>query len=239
MKTISHERKFKGKDWKGEPIRCFFIPARIKSELNEKKISNLKLPKEIAIAYSIQYKEIAERIKSILSKNHKITALIQVLGCSKPIFSKETKAVLLISSGKFHAISIALETKLPVYVLESDELRLISSEEVNSLQKKKNVAYLRYLNAEKIGILVSTKPGQENMNKAFSFKSKLKNKKSYLFISNNIAINEFENFPDIKSWVNTACPRMDFDSSIFNLGDLDFSHSKNSLNSHNNSSRNK
>jgi 2-(3-amino-3-carboxypropyl)histidine synthase len=239
MKTISHERKFKGKDWKGEPIRCFFIPARIKSDINEKKISDLKLPKEIAIAYSIQYKEIAERINSILSKNHKITSLIQVLGCSKPVFSKETKAILLVSSGKFHAISIALETKLPVYVLESDELRKISQDEISALQRKKNAAYLRFLNAEKIGILVSTKPGQENLKKAILAKDKIKNKKSYLFISNNIAINEFENFPDIKSWVNTACPRMDFDSSIFNLGDLDFSHSKNSLNSHNNSSRNK
>jgi 2-(3-amino-3-carboxypropyl)histidine synthase len=237
--NISREHKFKGKDCKGEPIRCFFIPVRINYELNEKKISELKLPKEIAIAYSIQYKEIAEKIKGILSKKHKITSFIQVLGCSKPIFSKETKAILLVSSGKFHAISIALETKLPVYVLESNELRKISQDEISALQRKKNAAYLRFLNAEKVGIIVSTKPGQENLKKAILAKDKLKDKKSYLFISNNIAIGEFENFPDIKSWVNTACPRMDFDSSIFNLGDLDFSHSKNRLNSYNNSSRNK
>jgi diphthamide biosynthesis enzyme Dph1/Dph2-like protein len=215
-----------------------FIPAKINSDINEHKISNLKLPKEIAIAYSIQYKEIAERIKSILSKNHKITDLIQVLGCSKPKFSKETKAILLISSGKFHAISIAAETNLPVYVLESDELRKISSEEVASLQNKKKAAYMRFLNAEKVGMLISTKLGQERLKQAISAKNKLK-KKSYLFISNNIDIKEFENFPDINSWLNTACPRMDFDSSIFNLSDLNSGHSKNSFNSHNNSSRNK
>jgi 2-(3-amino-3-carboxypropyl)histidine synthase len=220
-------------------MKLFFIPARINFDINPKKISELKLPKEISIAYSIQYKEIAEKIKAILSKNHKITALVQVLGCSKPLFSKETKAILLISSGKFHAISIAAETNLPVYVLESDELRKISQEEVISLQSKKKAAYMRFLNAERIGILVSTKPGQENLKEAISAKTKLKEKKSYLFISNNIDIREFENFPDINSWLNTACPRMDFDSSIFNLGDLDLSHSKNSLNRHNNSGRNK
>jgi diphthamide biosynthesis enzyme Dph1/Dph2-like protein len=220
-------------------MKHLFIPARINPAINEKKISQLKLPKEIAIAYSIQYKEIAERIKAILSKNHKITSLIQVLGCSKPVFPKETKAVLLVSSGKFHAISIAAETSLPVYVLESDELKKISQEEVISLQKKKNASYMRFLNAEKIGILISNKPGQENLKEAIKFKSKLKNKKSYLFINNNIDIKEFENFPDIKSWLNTACPRMDFDSSIYNLGDLNSGHSKYSLNSNNNSSRNK
>jgi 2-(3-amino-3-carboxypropyl)histidine synthase len=220
-------------------MKTLFIPAKINYDINEKKISELKLPKEIAIAYSIQHKEIAEKIKTILSKSHKITSLIQVLGCSKPLFSKETKAILLLSSGKFHAISIAAETNLPVYVLESDELRKISSEEVISLQNKKKAAYLRFLNSEKIGILVSTKPGQENLKQAISAKAKLKDKKSYLFISNNIDIREFENFPDINSWLNTACPRMDFDSSISNLSDLDLSHSKNSLNCNNNSSRNK
>jgi 2-(3-amino-3-carboxypropyl)histidine synthase len=219
-------------------MKTIFIPARINSAINTKKISELKLPKEIAIAYSIQYKEIAEEIKNILAKTHKITSLIQILGCSKPLFSKETKAILLISSGKFHAISIAAETNLPVYVLESDELRKISEEEVTSLQKKKKAAYMRFLNSEKLGILVSTKPGQENLKTAISVKNKLK-KKSYLFISNNIDIREFENFNDINSWLNTACPRMDFDSSICNIEDLDLSHSKNSLNSHNNSSRNK
>jgi 2-(3-amino-3-carboxypropyl)histidine synthase len=220
-------------------MKTLFIPARINLDINEEKISQLRLPKEIAIAYSIQYKEIAEKIKSILSKNHKITSLIQVLGCSKPLFSKKTKAILLISSGKFHAISIAAETNLPVYVFESEELKKISQEEIISLQKRKKAAYMRFLNAEKIGILISTKPGQENLKEAIAFKGKLKNKKSYLFISNNIDIKEFENFPDIKSWVNTACPRMDFDSSICNLADLNLSHSKNSLNSNNNSSRNK
>jgi 2-(3-amino-3-carboxypropyl)histidine synthase len=87
-------------------------------------------------------------------------------------------------------------------------------------------SYLKFLNAEKIGILVSTKPGQENLKKALSLK--LKNKKSYLFLSNNIDIREFENF-GINSWVNTACPRMDFDSGVINLRNLNFSKSKNSF----------
>jgi diphthamide biosynthesis enzyme Dph1/Dph2-like protein len=49
---------------------------------------------------------------------------------------------------------------------------------------------------------------------------KLKNKKNYFFLSNEINVNEFENF-DINSWINTACPRMDFDSSVINISDLE------------------
>ncbi|OGJ13104.1 hypothetical protein A3K82_03660 [Candidatus Pacearchaeota archaeon RBG_19FT_COMBO_34_9] len=210
-------------------MKTIFIPAKIKSEVNAKKIQSLKLPKNIAIAYSIQYKDIAEKIRDILSKKYKITSFIQVLGCSKPKFTKETKAILLVSSGRFHAVSLALESNLPVYVLEQNNVRKISDEEISTLKKRKLASYVKFLNAEKVGILVSAKSGQENLKKAILLKSKLKNKNSYLFIADEIDAGQFENFPDIKSWVNTACPRLDFDSPIINIRDLNLGKPKNSL----------
>ena len=52
--------------------------------------------------------------------------------------------------------------------------------------------------------------------KSLELKKKL-DKKSYLFIADNINSSEFENFPDIQSWVNTSCPRMDMnDNRIIN-----------------------
>jgi len=197
-----------------------YIPAKIKSEVNRRKIEALKLPENTAIAYSIQYIDIAKQIFDILSKKNKVTELVQVLGCSKPGFSKETKAILLISSGKFHALSLSAETKLPIYILQSDKLGKISNEEISAFEKKKLASYMKFLNSEKVGILISTKPGQENMKRAISLKSELKDKKSYLFISNEVFSGEFENFNDIGSWINTACPRLDFDSSVINIGDL-------------------
>lgn len=199
-------------------MKTIFIPARIKSEINKKKISQLKLPKNIAIAYSIQYSETASRIREILSKKHKITSFVQVLGCSKPNFPKNTDAILLISSGKFHAISLAIETNLPVYILESDKLRKISDEEIDLLKKRKKSSYLKFLNSEKIGVLISTKSGQENLKKSLSLT--WKKKQFYYFLGNEINSKEFENFPEIQSWINTACPRLDFDNSIINISDL-------------------
>jgi 2-(3-amino-3-carboxypropyl)histidine synthase len=200
-------------------MKTLFIPAKINLEINEKKILDLNLPINIVIAYSIQYKEVALRIKEFLSKKHKILSLIQVLGCSSPKLPEKTEAILLISSGKFHAVSLAATTNLPVYLLESDELKKISKEEIDLFNKRKKVAYLKFLNAEKIGVLISTKPGQENLKKSLFLK--LKNKTPYFFLSNNINNKEFENF-GINSWINTACPRLDFDNSIINLSDLNF-----------------
>ena len=198
-----------------------FIPAKINSEVNARKIKSLNLPKNTAIAYSIQYKDIAFKIKEILSEKYNITEMIQVLGCSKPKFSKNTEAVLLISSGRFHAVSLAFETKLPIYILESDRLSKISDEEIYAFEKKKIASYMQFLNSEKIGILISTKPRQENLKCALVLKNKSKNKQYYLFLSNEVDTKQFENFNDINAWVNTACPRMDFEGFTFNLDNLE------------------
>ena len=202
--------------------KTLFVPAKRKLEANEKKILKIskKLPKKIAIAYSIQFQNLAQEIKKILSKDHKITSTIQVLGCSKPQF-KNTEAILLIGSGKFHAIGLATETNLPVYILEKEKLSKISEDDIEELNKKQKASYVKFLSSDKIGILVSTKPGQENLQKAIEFKKFIKDKKSYLFLSNNISISEFENF-GIDSWVNTACRRIDMDDSrIINIDKIE------------------
>ena len=204
-------------------MKTLFIPAKINSEVNAVKILSLKLPKSIAIAYSIQYEDIAKKVKEILSKNHEITAFFQVLGCSKPNIQKSTNAILLIGSGKFHAVSLALETSLPVFVLYNDSMAEISNKEIESLKTRKKASYMKFLNSENIGILVSTKPGQENLKRAIELKNSLKskNKKSYILIGDNLNHTEFENFNYINSWINTACPRLDFDNSVINVGDLE------------------
>ncbi len=207
--------------------KTLFIPAYSRKTLDKTKFSKIakKLPKKLAIAYSIQYKKLAEQIKNSLSLTHEITKFIQVLGCSKPKFPKNTKAILLISNGKFHAVSLSKESKLPVYLLDNNNFSLINEKEIKKLEQKRKTSYLKFLYAEKIGILISTKYGQQRLKKALTLKNKLKQKKKYFFIANEINIKEFENFPHIQSWINSACPRIDMNSlNILNMGDLINSH---------------
>ena len=200
-------------------IRTLFIPAKSKVNINRIKINQIskKLPKNIVIAYSIQYQSLAFEIKQVLS-NHNILGIIQVLGCSHPKLPKNTQAILLIGSGRFHAVSLAYETKLPIYILERNQLTHISEKDIELYEKRNKASYLKFLNSDKIGILISTKPGQQNLKRALEFKKKTK-KQAYLFISNNINKGEFENF-GLNSWVNTACPRLDMDSNVVNISRL-------------------
>jgi len=194
-----------------------FIPVKSKIVVDKAKIieSAKKLPKNIAIAYTSQYEIQAKEIKTILSKSHNIIDFIQVLGCSRPKI--KSKAILLIGDGKFHAVSLAVETGFPIYICTSNKIEKISDKEINKLKQKQKASYVKFLNSNKIGILVSTKPGQQNLKTAINIKRNLKNKTSYLFICNNIDVGQFENFPNIQSWVNTACPRIDMnDSRIIN-----------------------
>jgi 2-(3-amino-3-carboxypropyl)histidine synthase len=196
-------------------MKTLFIPAKSKIKLNK---SNLKgLPKDLALVYSIQYKEIAEQIKKIL----KPIAFTQVLGCSKPKFPKQTKAILLIGDGKFHAKSLAFETKLPTYIYNNRTIEKITKKDTEQMEQNQKASYMKYLHADNIGLLISTKPGQQNLKRAIQFKNKSK-KKTYLFIENNLNTTEFENFPQIESWINTACPRMDMvkNSSIININQI-------------------
>ena len=203
-------------------MKILFIPAKHKQTLNKEIVKEFsKLPKEIAITYSIQYRDIAEEIKLFLSKSHNISNFTQVLGCSKPIFNKtKPKVTLLIGDGKFHALSLAYETKLPVYLFNNHKIERISEKEIKFLETKKKASYVNFLNSKNIGILISTKPGQQNLERALKLRNKLKGKTPHLFISNEINSSEFENFPQIQSWVNTACPRIDMTSQVINIKEI-------------------
>lgn len=201
-------------------MKTLFIPAITTQELNTKLLETLskKLPSEIALAYSIQYKKLAESAKKILEKNHKLIHFIQVLGCSQPKFDKKVKSIVLFSDGKFHSFSLARESGLPTYLFNNSKIEQVSTKEISEFEKNKKSALVKYLNASRIGVLISTKPGQENLQKALKLKI---DKETYYFLANNLNTFEFENFPQIQSWVNTACRRMDLaDKSIINIGDL-------------------
>ncbi len=202
-------------------MKIMYIESKLKnlkSELIEQEIK--KLPKNLVLAYSIQYKELAEQIKKQLEKNKIKIKIQQVLGCSR-INNSSNLPILFIGSGRFHALNLYLQSS-NIYVLENNKIIKVPEQEINSLIIKRKSSLLKFLNADNLGILVSAKPGQENLNQALELRQKLikKGKKAWIFISNNIDINQFENF-NINSWINTACPGLSYDNPhIINSSEL-------------------
>jgi len=202
-------------------IKILYIEAKQKNLPDKILKSELKkLPKTLLLAYSLQYKDIASSIKKQLEKNKiKVLRLQQVLGCSN-INNKNKIPVLLIGSGEFHAINLFLQAP-EVYILENNKIRKIPKNDIDRLKAYRKTALLKFLNAEKVGILVSTKPGQENLKQAVELKKKLeKTKQPFIFLSNNIDISQLENF-NIDSWVNTGCSGLAINNpNIINYSEL-------------------
>jgi len=199
-------------------MKILHIPATLELDLNE--IKNIKLQGNIGLVTTIQYSHYLKDINKII-KNSIIAG--PILGCdisaAKKILNK-IDLFLFIGTGKFHPIKLASELNKPVYIFnpETNQLYSITEKEINEFKSRKKGFYIKYLNAEKVGILISIKPGQYNLNKALQFKKKSK-KQSYLFLFNTLNPSELENFPKIQSWVNTACPRIEY-KNIINIEDL-------------------
>jgi 2-(3-amino-3-carboxypropyl)histidine synthase len=160
-----------------------------------------------------QHKHKLSDIKKIL-ENNGIKAEIagQILGCNANAAKKikdKVDAFLYVGSGRFHPIEVQLETGKKVVMANpfTNEAKILEKEEVEKVERQQRGALLKFLSSKEIGIIVSTKPGQEKLKKAFELKKKLKDKNCYVFLADTIDANEFENFPFIECWVNTACPR--------------------------------
>lgn len=203
-----------------------YIEAKSKNQPSEHPIDEnfiKTLPRELFLVYSIQFKGQAETMKKALeSKGIKVKGFQQVLGCTK---LKTQFPILLISQGRFHALNLAVQNpKYPLIIYSNGSSLAITRKEIEEIQKNKQLMLNKFLHANTIGILVSTKPGQENIKQAEELKNKINKKypekKVFIFISSSINISEFENF-DIDIFINTACPGLARDSfKIINSDDI-------------------
>jgi diphthamide biosynthesis enzyme Dph1/Dph2-like protein len=184
--------------------------------------------KTISLAATVQYIPILYSVKTHLESNGKKVILKKgpayeghVIGCNPAAFSKEADTLLLITDGKFHALNNAIQMEKEIYVFNTHTLEKLSYEEIKKVNMKRQAAIKKFLMADNVGILVSTKPGQ-NFKSAEKIKEKLekKGKKAYIFESDNINPSEFENF-SLPIYINTACFGLGLDDSrIVNLQDI-------------------
>jgi len=190
------------------------------------------LPKQVFLSYTIQNKGQAEAMKKALEHyNIAVTGFQQILGCSK-LKVKEGIAIILIGQGRFHALNLALQNKRPIIQYSNGSSTVVGQKEIEQYKEKLKNSLNLFLHAQDMGIIVSTKPGQEQFKRSQELKKiiekKYPEKRVVLFISNNINVHEFENF-NINFWINSACPGLINDSpKLLNIDDVfDFLSIKN------------
>lgn len=184
---------------------------------------------KIAVAATVQYLDLLPFVKNYLEGLGK-KVIVQkgayydghVVGCQPQAFDLTCDSFLLLCDGKFHALNNALIINREIFVFDGENLLKVSKSEIEKYQKKINLKKNKFLINEKIGLLVSNKIGQKSL-AIEQVKENIEKlgKKCYIFECDNIDISEFENFNDIKIFVNTACFGLGIDDNrIINLTDI-------------------
>lgn len=177
---------------------------------------------KVMILYSIQYKPQAEQIRAILrNKGFHILNSIKdgfIVGCldiNNKI--KDLDCILVISAGLFHALGVAIKTGYPTLLIDIHSNRII---DMTKYAKKYRIILAdrvnRFKNAQRIGIIISSKSGQFNIKTALYIRDELEKlgKDPYLIIIDEITPDNLSYFIDIDAFIQTGCPRISIDDQV-------------------------
>jgi len=218
-------------EWEGE----IKITPKLKAHLKKTKT------KSIDLFASTQFAEIGNFLKELkklkikvnIQKAKRTNKPLQILGCdcNPDSFEKDLKSdmILYLGDGMFHPKALILAVDRPITIFDpiSDNIKVVDRKDMQKelMIKKRNLK--KFLNAVKIGILVTIKPGQQYFLAAKKLKVDLEKegKKAYIFIDDTLNPMNYENYPFVQCWVNTACPRIgtddivNFSQAMINLRD--------------------
>ena len=189
-------------------------------------LKKLKLDvKRIGLISAIQYVDYLDQTKEFLEeRGFEVIVAGQMVGCNSSNAIKiknKVDAYIFIGSGEFHPLELVNYSGIgEIYLVNpvSQNITKFDKKELEKLEKKKIGKIKKYLMADKIGILVSVKPGQNALKAALKFAENC-GKEAYVFMADEIDINKLEDFNDIKLWVNTSCPRLE-GNNIVSLKDI-------------------
>jgi len=211
---------------KTQDMKTVFIPCRAvvaPGPISEAILKGVK-EKSVCLVTTAQFVHMLDEVKKTLEDprlktedRKQVTVNLgrpnpgQVLGCdARAACGGKAECVVYIGTGRFHALRAAVEADKPVYMVRpTGEVEKVSKRDVMAFQKKRYARLSKLEDAGTVGIVVSTKPGQEKMKDALQIQSKLRKqgKKAFIFAANEIKPQNLDGFK-VDAWVSTACPRI-------------------------------
>ncbi len=143
----------------------------------------------------------------------------QILGCDYSAavpLEPVADCFIYIGSGRFHPVGLAERVKKPVFSLNPEAGTLERIERDRNREVVRLMRIEKAKAAERFGILVSSKPGQARPGLAEKIKEKLKGagKKAWILAADEFSPDKLMGI-DMDVLVNTACPRIWDDVSLF------------------------
>ncbi|MFT4304326.1 MAG: diphthamide synthesis protein [Candidatus Woesearchaeota archaeon] len=218
-------------------MRSLLIDAKYtkKVVINEDTLNELKKHKRIALYAAVQFihllPDIRKQLESlhgvevVTSKPDRTDANYQILGCNchwkNYNFKEDIDAFFYVGDGYFHPLAMALAQRdldlykpVIIYDPKDDKKILIDLERIAPIFKRYRASLMKFKNIEKVGVFVTTKPGQQQYRMSLALKEKYPDKKFYYFAGDNFDYNKTQDYPFIKFWINTACPRIGLDDQV-------------------------
>lgn len=197
-----------------EPFRIDFDPAVIQDAIP------LLMAKTIGLVTTAQHVHLLDGMKAALlcsgidarsAKGTRGCEEGQVLGCAFGAARIEgVDEILFVGTGVFHPLGIQLATGHRVVALDPFT-REVQEVDAERFLRRRHALIERARSADVIGLLVSTKSGQERFKLAHEMTSRSRN--AVIILMKEISPDELENlgFP---AYVNFACPRLSYDDQV-------------------------
>ncbi|MGY4884414.1 MAG: diphthamide biosynthesis enzyme Dph2 [Nanobdellota archaeon] len=206
-----------------------YIPIRDELDLIpllRRSIKELLNFKKIGLSFSIQHIQDAKNIVEFYIRNGKEVFLSkktgnvanegQVVGCQYGGLKEIENKVdcFLIVGNNFHSMGAALAVNRPVFLMDVYNDEISSMEEIkDKVLRQRILSVEKFKEAKKIGIIISSKKGQNFFGAYKILKSKFEKagKEIVLITMNEITPDKIMNFYGIDGFVELACPRIAVD----------------------------
>ncbi len=209
-------------------VPVLFIEAYSKIDISsilKKSLKSIENYEKIGIVTTIQHLHLINQMKDFLTRNGKEVIMKegagtregQVLGCNfSAIKDVDADAFLFVGSGNFHALGITLFTEKPVFIADPymNEVRTIE-EFRDRILRIRFAKITKAGDAQKFGIIVSSKKGQFRLDIAKSLKNMInkQKKEAFIIMLDNISPDLLLPYMDLDAFVVTACPRVAIDDA--------------------------
>lgn len=204
-------------------MKFLFIETKYSGKIKVPETVIDKLPMTIGLFFTIQFIDSLESVKKDIEKTGRIVKLMkgkhtkymgQIYGCNLEKF-EGVDAYFYVGDGLFHPKALALGNDLQVHIWNpvSEKYSVVDKKIMQEEIRRQKASYSKFLMSDKIGVLLSTKPGQSYYKYSLKLKDKYPDKKFYYIAMDTINFDNLEDFNFIQVWVNTACPRIGWDDT--------------------------
>lgn len=196
------------------------------------------LPDRLILFMAIQYHNQLPKIKEQLEQHGKHVTTVRpkhsveeghLLGCGIENWDAiEADAFLYVGDGLFHPKALTIHNQRPVYIYDPKDSSwsIMENEDIELAKRKHRAALSAFQMARRIGVLVTTKSGQQRVGMALKLRAQFPDKEFFYLLSETLDYGSLEDFPFVEVWVNTMCPRIGYDDTnklekpVVNIGEL-------------------